>query len=613
MKCPKCNAELLPVEDEMFCLQCGNVVGHVATADEKGPQLEDTTDPLLQKAIIDSTRKPIAFRSSVGAPAVTALKSLGNVLVPGAALSGPGGTAAMTSVKQTPGLQEKNKPEEKEEKRPERPFLTQAGQSIMHGPDVRLPESTSVKRVTDLKQKSGSKSAWVAGILSFVVFLALNGAVYEYFMYRVMPGVVIGNTYVGGTSFNDLQSRLAATGALPKLGAEVGPTKFDVDSAAADAAWYSQVEGQAEATGRSNPLPLAGLVASLIAKPINAETLTAVEAKSIVSGIATQIDHVATNAVPMIVGDQAFVITDKAGTGFNQAQAAQVLEGAYGKDSNVELGSFAYPINAKVMASGYTNDISLAQTMLGLKISLNEGAATYVPTPTQIGSWLSFNGPGKGITVIPQEVTNYVATIPGSFDRTGAVSAIAQTVNGAKSATIALAGKPVTAVSTLKITTLPHTYSYCLEDSQGGITAAANEAAAVLADPAGWALGGQLAYKKVSNGCSFTIDLVSQSQMTALNPGCAVQTSCVYYNTLVISESAWQKSAKSWTGSLTTYRAGLVDQVVGQWLGFSHTSCQDGKANQQILQQPTVTIDSCSPDWNEIPVGDQNTKILAGF
>src|SRR4051812_32128832 len=82
MKCPHCNATLMPEDGVMFCLQCGDVVALGSDEADKGPKLEDTTDPVLQRAITDSTRGRVHFRlpvSEVQPRSKTKLKAFGSM------------------------------------------------------------------------------------------------------------------------------------------------------------------------------------------------------------------------------------------------------------------------------------------------------------------------------------------------------------------------------------------------------------------------------------------------------------------------------------------------------------------------------------------------------
>src|SRR4051812_32257148 len=100
MKCPNCAAKLMPVDGEMFCLQCGETVDQARGAQEDltGPVLEETTDPLLQRAIIDMSKDPshinfLPKAAPVAAPK-HAFRSVQSILAqPHPMLAGAGGAA----------------------------------------------------------------------------------------------------------------------------------------------------------------------------------------------------------------------------------------------------------------------------------------------------------------------------------------------------------------------------------------------------------------------------------------------------------------------------------------------------------------------------------------
>src|SRR5260370_111920 len=104
MKCPNCKAKLMPVAGEMFCLQCGTAVRVSYGADRDGPVIEETTDPILQRAITDARQHDVKFRLPVAmaepARPVASFASMRSVLAPpraamaGGALALGGGSAA---------------------------------------------------------------------------------------------------------------------------------------------------------------------------------------------------------------------------------------------------------------------------------------------------------------------------------------------------------------------------------------------------------------------------------------------------------------------------------------------------------------------------------------
>src|SRR5476651_2011633 len=67
MKCPVCQAKLLPVDGEMFCLQCGETV-HKSEATNDAERLEETSDPLLKRAISDATDGEVKFSDGQAVP-----------------------------------------------------------------------------------------------------------------------------------------------------------------------------------------------------------------------------------------------------------------------------------------------------------------------------------------------------------------------------------------------------------------------------------------------------------------------------------------------------------------------------------------------------------------
>src|SRR6266403_4234002 len=98
MRCPICQAKLLPVDGELFCLQCGYAVRLQPGEAAEAPTLEETTDPLLQRAIVDAVHHEMHFRLPVAAAAppkpVASFASMRAVLAPPRAVMA-GGVLAM--------------------------------------------------------------------------------------------------------------------------------------------------------------------------------------------------------------------------------------------------------------------------------------------------------------------------------------------------------------------------------------------------------------------------------------------------------------------------------------------------------------------------------------
>jgi hypothetical protein len=101
--------------------------------------------------------------------------------------------------------------------------------------------------------------------------------------------------------------------------------------------------------------------------------------------------------------------------------------------------------------------------------------------------------------------------------------------------------------------------------------------------------------------------------MAALDPACEKQTTCRIHNELAIAKDSWAKTPAGWTGDLSTYRGELINQIVGQWLGFEHPSCSALSTQAVVLSAPSLQIGGCSPKWYAVPAELQDTKVLPGF
>jgi hypothetical protein len=229
-----------------------------------------------------------------------------------------------------------------------------------------------------------------------------------------------------------------------------------------------------------------------------------------------------------------------------------------------------------------------------------------------VGQWLVFDAPAKGLGVDAEAVASYVRAIPGAFDKQAAFGALMTGLNGrqAVAVTPSIKKNTVVAPQLRSATALPMTeYNYCLGDNADLKTVSAM----VLGQSSGWGLGGRVAYKVVAGNCSFRLQVANTAAMKALDPACERQTSCRIHNDLAISEASWAVAPAGWDGGLASYRAELVNHVVGQWLGFTHPACTAVAEQTPTLESPAVVIPGCSAKWYAVPVELQDTKVLGGF
>ena len=311
----------------------------------------------------------------------------------------------------------------------------------------------------------------------------------------------------------------------------------------------------------------------------------------------------------MVVAGKVLLISDKSGQSLDVTKAAAAIQAAYGKTSAVGLQT--QKLKPLIAAGDFAGEVEKAQSILGQTVKVHVKSAVYQPTAAQIGDWLVIAGPGKGVSVNGAAVSDYVAGLPGKFDRTATVNALVGAVTAAQSLDYTASTSKVTSAPKLAGTAPAWpvaSYGYCLAG-----TGDAGKVVSVLSDKAGWALGGRLHFTKAESDCNFNINIMSAAAVTSLDPGCKGQTTCLSGNVIAISDNAWQQAPAKWSGTLDTYRTELINNEVGHWLGFQHASCTNASTTTPILSAPDVTVNGCSPNWYAIPVAQQGTKVLPGF
>jgi len=614
MKCPNCQAELLPVDGEMFCLQCGRVAHLQPGDDGHGPPLENTTDPVLQRAIQEVSDHQVKFLGSVApskppvlkaaAASVKSFGSLHNLSArqrPVLATAGGATIGLPVAVASKPSLAVKAAsvvPPAPIEKLVNKPLPTAAESPVR--PGLGLASPGVALAVAAL--------AFVV-VINIVVAVAFNG--------RVYPGVRIGQLSVGGMTDAQMGSELSHTLKPLALTATVGGAVYTMQAPGLGQVDTAAVEQRAREIGRSTLVPLVGLVQAWFSRPVPVTYAgNSAEIGQAVAQLAAQADHVSTDALPLVVNGQAFVISEKAGDSLDVAKTEVAVRGALA-GSGAQIAAPVSSVMPVVTAVNYLNDVAAAQARMSLSIKLSVKSAIYSPTAAQIGGWLVYGGPGKGVTADPAQVAAYVAGIPGRFDRNATVAALLGALNSGQALNYAASTRRVTVVpqsASLAPAWPQRTLSYCLMTDSGNATAAESlQAATVLNDPKGWALGGRLKFIAVKSGCNFTIRLVSASNMAALDPACARQTTCNVGNQIEINASSWATAPAGWSGGLAAYDNELINHETGHWLGFTHASCTGQGSPAPILQAPTLVLGGCSPNWYEVAANVAGTKVLPGF
>lgn len=607
----------------MFCLQCGQAEREAPAGNGEVPKSEDTTDPLLKRALLDATDGDIVFKDAAGAlELVSAVAGAEHEPTPVGAKAADGGPQKKSghtflSLRAVMA--------------PPRPSATN-GAIVLPAPVPMLPpaaipaagpapgareaESATPRASTGARVVDGGMAkAWGIGLAGLGLFIGLNLATGAYYSNRVYPGVRVDNLAAGGWTFDQLHQKLQQTLPKPALSAVVGAGHYELNLSDAGSAVSADLERNVRESGRTTALPLAGLIGSWLAKPISPAYVLGDDAVDrSVQRLAAAVERTPSNTAVIIHGTDVFVLADKPGVRLDKAAAAAAIRAAYGHVATVSINPLR--LEPSVRAADYANDATLAQATITTVVQITIKKAHYSPTPGQIASWVVFLGPGKGVTVDPAGVAVFIATIPGSFDRAGAVNGVVAALNARQRATLSPSAKKPTAgpnPASMAAVGPVASYSYCIDETVGVVPELALTTAAVLGSGGSWTLGGKLRFGQAKTGCNFTVRLADASALAALDPACEHQTTCRIHNDLAIATDSWSKTPSSWVGDTTTYRTELINHVVGQWLGFEHPSCSAAATQAPVLSTPSLSIGGCSPKWYAVPAELQDTKVLPGF
>jgi hypothetical protein len=599
MKCPKCQAKLMPVDGEMFCLQCGNVVPAKPRNSDLGPNIDETSDPLLQEAIVDAVNHPVTFKLPISDAAVSkpasSFSTMRTILAPQRSITSSGMTLLLPVIAVTNTT--KN----------HRGLAKQPAAFNLKGTRSSVKNSTLLKEIPRV---------WWYAIAVFIAFVVLNLGIASYYANRVYPGVRVGPVALGGRTFDSLSGVLSGLKTTQGLTAHVGTESYLLNTEGLAAVEVADTVRQAEAFGRSMPLPIVGFIASLDSRPlivqreINSQLLN-----TDANNLTVIVDRAATNAVPIIYDGQAFVIAEKSGSELDPSRVASEIRQNYGIASSFEMSPDL--VSPKITTESYSSDLTVVQAMLELKLVVKFDGTSYSPTPQQIGSWLAFIGPGKGISVSSFGVAAYVNSLVGTFDKRAAAAALLAAVQARQPLTYTAITNPLTSASVAPVNTQSSTssFKYCvLADSSTEGKILSGSASDALSDPRSWNLYGKLSFVIAQSNCNFAFWLATPDRLESVGTACGTQTTCQVGNTLAINVDDWMRAPVGWSDGLTAYRQELINHVVGQWLGFNHASCLAGpKTPMPILEAPTVVLDGCSPDWFQLPQGGAEEKILQGF
>jgi hypothetical protein len=565
MKCPKCKAKLLPVDGELFCLQCGTAVhaSPITRSDAEGPALEDTTDPVLQKAITDSTHHPVHFRLPVSeaqpVAATTAFTSMHRVFTtPAPAKSGK---IQQHSVAGEPSMEER----------------------VVTG--TRKPPEASRGRLA----MPHISATWLVGFVVFAAFVGLNILAASLWQGRTFPGVKVGSSSVGSMSADQVRGVIKGM-PRPALKVVVNNIAYPTDAGLQDSADIDRATSSALHIGRSTPIPLLGLLQALMSSPVEIDySLNASHLAAYADSLKQQIDTTAAPAAPIVVGDQIIVLPDKPGVRIDRTQLISGIKAAYGHQPQVAVS--AEEVKPLLSASAYASDQAAAKAVISSDLKVVVKSSSYSPDASTKASWIRFATPGSGVSVDPGAIGAYLNGLPGSFDRVGAQAALIAAASKGINTSYSASTKKNSQAFAVVVKPGPVTYAYCTDSASKNAMASVASA---------WSLGGAIRF--VEAGQCNVHSMVADSQlMTALGGECAIYASCHTESALLFESRMWTTASAPWAASSTDYQHELAVHELGHWIGFDHAPCTNGASQQPVLSAGTVTVAGCSPAWYVVP------------
>ncbi len=122
-------------------------------------------------------------------------------------------------------------------------------------------------------------------------------------------------------------------------------------------------------------------------------------------------------------------------------------------------------------------------------------------------------------------------------------------------------------------------------------------------DRRGWSRA-YVHFKRVRSGGAFSLVLSQASYVPSFAPICSAYWSCRAGRYVVINQNRWRWGTpyfKKAGGSLSEYRAMVVNHETGHWFGLGHASCGKAGARAPVMMQQSKGLNGCKPNPWPLP------------
>ncbi|MGW8884688.1 DUF3152 domain-containing protein [Streptomyces sp. NPDC055749] len=127
---------------------------------------------------------------------------------------------------------------------------------------------------------------------------------------------------------------------------------------------------------------------------------------------------------------------------------------------------------------------------------------------------------------------------------------------------------------------------------------AAEEIAAILADPRGWSRGGARSFRQVADGSAGLVIRIATPATTdricgSYGLNTRGEVNCRGGEKVMVNLRRWQLGSPMFDGSAAEYRALIINHEVGHWLGRGHETCPGPGLPAPAMMQQIKGLKGC--------------------